>query len=184
MAMAAPPQEDPEGNLSSFLECPICYVPYDNTFKTPLLLPCSHTFCMECLSRLCLFHKKSQEFPCPLCRTPAQIPQEGVPKMQPNLEVVAKLPPEMQTLQEVWADGYKLCWMKKKDSSEGKGSLVTIHLLSSGGNERPGPEGLISIQQSGCRAFCHSVWGIGFTILTIGILLFTVLFLPIYMNSK
>lgn len=183
MAMATAPH-DPEDHLTSSLECPICYSSYDNIFKTPLLLPCSHTFCMECLSRLCLFHKKTQDFPCPLCRTSAQIPPEGVPKMQPNLEVVARLPPEMQTLQEVWADGYKLCWMKKKDSSEGKGSLVTLHLLSNGGENRPVPDRLVPIQQTGCRGFCQSVWGMGVAILTIGVLLFTVLFLPIYMNNK
>ncbi|XP_044124543.1 RING finger protein 223-like [Bufo gargarizans] len=167
MATTTPPPEDPEGHLTSFLECPICYVSYDNAFKTPLLLLCSHTFCMECLSRLCLFLKKSQEFPCPMCRSLAQIPPEGVPKMQPNLDVVAQLPPEMQTLEEVWADGYKLCWMKKKDSSEGKGSLVTLHLLTNGGENRPGPDpdGLISTEQSGCRAFCNSLWGMGITIL-------------------
>ncbi|KAG9464844.1 RING finger protein 223-like [Eleutherodactylus coqui] len=184
MAATTPRQEDPEEHLSSLLECPICYISYDNIFKTPLLLPCSHTFCMECLSRLCLFIRKSQEFPCPFCRTLAQIPQEGVPKMQPNLEIVAQLPSEMQTLQEVWADGYKLCWVKKKDSLEGKGSLVTLHLLSSSGEDQAGPDGLISVEQTGFRGFCQSVWGIGAAIIMIGILLFTVLFLPIYMNQK
>ncbi|KAG8547945.1 hypothetical protein GDO81_027076 [Engystomops pustulosus] len=184
MATAAPPPEDPEDHLPNLLECPICYVSYDNIFKTPLLLPCSHTFCMECLSRLCLFLKKSQEFPCPLCRCLAQIPPEGVPKIQPNLNVVAQLPQDMQVLQDVWVDGYKLCWMKKNDSSEGKGSLVTLHLLSNRGENRPSPEGLVSIEQTGCRAFCRSVWGIGVTIFTLGICLFTVLFLAIFLNKR
>ncbi|CAJ0968518.1 unnamed protein product [Ranitomeya imitator] len=175
---------DPEEHIGSLLECPICYVPYDNVFKTPLILPCSHTFCMECLSRLCLFLHKSQEFPCPFCRILAQIPPEGVPKMQPDLDVVAHLPPEMRTLQDVWADGCKLCWRKKNDSSEGRGSVVTLHLLSSGGEQRPAPGGLIVVQRTGCRAFFQSVWGIGLTILTVGILLFAVLFLPIYLNQK
>ncbi|KAM3912027.1 RING finger protein 223-like [Leptodactylus fuscus] len=184
MATATAPQEDPEEHLPNLLECPICYVSYDNAFKTPLLLPCSHTFCMECLSRLCMFLKKSQEFPCPLCRCLAPIPPEGVPKMQPNLDVVAQLPPDMQTLQDVWVDGYKLCWMKKKELSEGSGSLVTLHLLFNQGQNLPSPEGIVAIEQTGCRVFCNSVWGMVFTIFILGILLFTVLFLAVYLSEK
>ncbi|MEE6504749.1 hypothetical protein FKM82_005328 [Ascaphus truei] len=97
-------------HLENLPECPICYFSYDNIFKTPLLLPCLHTFCMECLSRLCLFLKQSQDFPCPLCRTLAHIPHGGVPNMQPNLDIVAQFPPAMQDLQEVWVEGHKLCW--------------------------------------------------------------------------
>ncbi|KAM5145482.1 RING finger protein 223-like [Mantella aurantiaca] len=184
MATDPPNEPEPEENLRNTLECPICYISYDNIFKTPLLLPCSHTFCIECLSRLCLFLKKSQDFPCPLCRNLAQIPPEGVPKMQPNLEIVAQLPPEMQKLQEVWLAGYKLCSRRKKDSEEDKGSLMEIQLLSNDRQNSLDPDGLITIEQNGCRAFIRSVWGIGFTIFILGILLFTVVFLPIYINRQ
>nr|DBA21246.1 TPA: hypothetical protein GDO54_017920 [Pyxicephalus adspersus] len=182
--MATDLPNEPGESLKNILECPICYVSYDNIFKTPLLLPCSHTFCMECLSRMCLFLRKSQDFPCPLCRNLAQIPPKGVPKIQPNFDIVAQLPPEMQILQEVWLVGYKLCSVKKKYTMEHKGSMMTIHLLSNDGQIPPAPDGLITIEQHGCRAFMRSVWGFGFTILLIVILLFVVLFLPIYMNRK
>lgn len=185
MATDPPNSCEPEENLRSMLECPICYISYDNIFKTPLLLPCSHTFCMECLSRLCLFLKKSQEFPCPLCRNLAPIPPEGgVPKIQPNLDIVAQLPPDLQNLQEVWLAGYKLCSVRKKDSPEDKMSLMEIHLLSNDHQSPPTSDGLITIEQHGCRTFMRSVWGIGCTIFILGILLFIVLFLPIYMLSK
>lgn len=184
MATDPPNEPEPEEDLKNSLECPICYITYDNIFKTPLLLPCSHTFCMQCLSRLCLFLKKSQDFPCPLCRNLAQIPPEGIPKIKPNLDIVAHMPPEMQNLQEVWLSGYKLCSVGKKDSVGAKGSLMTLQLLSNDQHIPPGPDRLITTGQHGCRAFIRSVWGVGFTILILGILLFTVLFLPIYMNIK
>ncbi|KAM9324290.1 RING finger protein 223-like [Gastrophryne carolinensis] len=175
--------EDPDDQDRNILECPICYNTYDNIFKTPLLLPCSHTFCLECLSRLCLFLKKSQDFPCPLCRDLTQIPSGGVPKMKPNLDIVAQMPPEMQSLQEVWLDGYKLCSLTKKDSDQDKGSLMTIHLLSDNNQIAPGPGGLVTVRHHRCRLFCGSIWGLVITILIIVILLFAVVFLPIYMNK-
>nr|XP_034310284.1 tripartite motif-containing protein 45-like [Crassostrea gigas] len=48
--------------------CPICF----ESFKTPRILPCLHTFCHNCLSSYILSTCKSKEspvgFPCPLCR--------------------------------------------------------------------------------------------------------------------
>ncbi|KAM8934351.1 RING finger protein 223-like [Pelodytes ibericus] len=165
------------------MECPICYISYDNVFQTPLLLPCSHTFCMECLSRLCLFLKQSQNFPCPLCRTPAQIPFGGVPKMQPNMDVVSQFPPDIQHLQEVWLQGHKLCCLRKDTLEPGQGSLVTVHLMGTGEGQA-GQEGLVSINQNLCRSFWQSLWGVGLSIFVIVLLLFTVVFLPVYINSK
>uniref|UniRef100_A0A8C5R7F2 RING-type domain-containing protein n=1 Tax=Leptobrachium leishanense TaxID=445787 RepID=A0A8C5R7F2_9ANUR len=167
--------------LTTSPECTICYLTYDNVFKTPLLLPCSHTFCMECLSRLCLFLKESQSFPCPLCRTSAPIPPGGVPKMQPNVDVVSQLPPDMQNLQNVWLDGHKLCWVRKDNAEQGKGSLVTVHLLPN----REGPpseDHLVSVNRNLCLAFLHSVWGVLLIIFTSSLLLFTLIFLLVYMN--
>ncbi|XP_053329141.1 E3 ubiquitin-protein ligase RNF186-like [Spea bombifrons] len=172
---------EPDAFLPSLTECPICYAFYDNVFKTPLRLPCSHTFCMECLSRLCLFLKQSQNFPCPLCRTSAQIPPGGVPKMQPNVDIVSRFPPAMQKLQEVWVDGHKLCWMKADDPEIGNGSLVTLHLLPGGAG---GQDSSVSVPQSLCRSFCRSIWGLGLSVLTVGLLVFTIVFIPVYVNSQ
>ncbi|KAM4661970.1 RING finger protein 223-like [Discoglossus pictus] len=188
MAEEASKPAIPEEHLRVSMECPICYFSYDNIFRTPLLLPCSHTFCMECLSRLCLFIKHTQDFPCPLCRTLAQVPPGGVPKMQPNPDIVVQFPPEMQQLQDVWLDGRKLCWVRKGDSDQDKGSLVAIQLLSNPGEHPTGTDGLINIQQPSflhwCRALCSSIWGLLLTILAIGLLLFAVVFLPVYLNRS
>ncbi|XP_063287841.1 RING finger protein 223-like [Pelobates fuscus] len=172
-------EEDPE---EIAMECSICYASYDNIFKTPMLLPCLHTFCMECLSRLCLFLKQSQSFPCPLCRTLAQIPFGGVPKMQPNLDFVSKFPHDMRNLQDVWLDGHKLCSVRKDGGDQSKGSLVTVLLMPSlvGPSQQ---DSVVSVNQHLCRSFWHSIWGLGFVIFMCGLILFTVVFLPLYMKS-
>ncbi|XP_070768436.1 tripartite motif containing 35-28 [Enoplosus armatus] len=41
------------------LTCPVCH----NIFRDPVLLPCTHSFCRECLQKSLQFNKK-----CPLCR--------------------------------------------------------------------------------------------------------------------
>ena len=33
-------------------ECKICYSPYNDTDKVPLVLPCGHTYCKECIKTL------------------------------------------------------------------------------------------------------------------------------------
>ncbi|CAL9705196.1 unnamed protein product [Knipowitschia caucasica] len=43
------------------LSCPVC----KDIFKDPLLLPCTHSSCRDCLQRSCTAHKK-----CPVCRNP------------------------------------------------------------------------------------------------------------------
>ncbi|XP_061167226.1 E3 ubiquitin-protein ligase TRIM45-like [Saccostrea echinata] len=65
--MASSSQE-PEVNCSDFTKCAICF----EQFKTPRYLPCSHSFCHECLSTHIVSTCNSKEDPvgfrCPLCR--------------------------------------------------------------------------------------------------------------------
>ncbi|XP_052092877.1 tripartite motif-containing protein 45-like [Mytilus californianus] len=57
------------GNLEIF-SCPIC----SETFKSPKILPCLHTFCEPCIHEFILSigrkkDNKISEFACPICRT-------------------------------------------------------------------------------------------------------------------
>ncbi|XP_063424887.1 E3 ubiquitin-protein ligase TRIM45-like [Mytilus trossulus] len=57
------------GNLEMF-SCPIC----SETFKSPKILPCLHTFCEPCIHEFILSigrkkDNKISEFACPICRT-------------------------------------------------------------------------------------------------------------------
>ena len=38
--------------MDSIFECQICYRGFNHTDKKPLSLPCGHTFCHECLTKL------------------------------------------------------------------------------------------------------------------------------------
>jgi len=56
------------------MECPIC----KNESQNLRLLPCIHSFCLECLERYCRDNLPGDDVPCPECRTDFRIPKKGV----------------------------------------------------------------------------------------------------------
>ncbi|XP_051895206.1 RING finger protein 223 [Pristis pectinata] len=105
-------------NSMEGLECAICFSSYDNIFKTPKLLECQHTFCLECLSRLMatMPAEQASDIVCPLCRHQTALPDNGTPALQTSQDLLAKLPPQLQLEEPVWVEGRKLC--HKKSSAE------------------------------------------------------------------
>src|SRR6218665_3992998 len=71
--------------LREITECPICM----NVFTDPRVLPCIHTFCLECLKRICETAPKNpgDKFPCPLCRKECLIPADGIDGVPKNFFV-------------------------------------------------------------------------------------------------
>ncbi|XP_040860626.1 E3 ubiquitin-protein ligase RNF183 [Ochotona curzoniae] len=51
-------------------ECPVCWNSFNNTFHTPKVLDCCHSFCLECLAHLSLVTPAQRRLLCPLCRQP------------------------------------------------------------------------------------------------------------------
>jgi len=68
--------------LGEITECPICM----SAFSDPRMLPCIHTFCLECLKRTAEADQKKpgDKMPCPLCRKDFIIPEDGMNGVQKN----------------------------------------------------------------------------------------------------
>lgn len=101
-----PGGEEPETNLEKIqpdlldqedAACAICLCAYDNAFKTPKLLSCRHTFCLECLARINVTSPKLEVLSCPVCRKPTPLPRsQDLPGLQDNQDVLRQLPPDRQ----------------------------------------------------------------------------------------
>lgn len=83
-------------------ECPVCFCSYDNVFKTPKLLACGHTFCLECLARINVSSVQIKTLSCPVCRELTEIRHgRDLPHLVNNEDIFRKLPPQMQRAQSV-----------------------------------------------------------------------------------
>lgn len=78
---------DYEDFNESFLTCSTCLCNYDGAEHNPKLLPCSHTICIECLTRIVATFARDSQFRCPVCRELITIPTGGVQALPPSFLV-------------------------------------------------------------------------------------------------
>ncbi|XP_061088118.1 E3 ubiquitin-protein ligase TRIM35-like isoform X2 [Conger conger] len=78
----------------SFLEEELCCSICCDTFKDPVVLQCSHSFCADCVNR-CWKEKRSRE--CPICRTKSSVPKPPVNLALKNIvELYLKQKPQSE----------------------------------------------------------------------------------------
>ena len=66
--------------LYDMTECSIC----TEVFTDPRVLPCQHTFCLQCLMDYGRHRRPGNRMPCPLCREEFTIPADGLTGMPKN----------------------------------------------------------------------------------------------------
>ncbi|XP_051788288.1 RING finger protein 223-like [Erpetoichthys calabaricus] len=175
-------------------ECSVCLSPYDNAFKVPLkLLPCAHTFCLECLAQLCLFMKPMQLLPCPLCRAPVTIPPGGAPALPMDTNVISQLPAHQRShICRVWMEGSELChwrlqppYNRQPMAENGTQDVVVRIQLIHPTTSMSQPADLITVRggriRHQCREMCRSFWCLTSLVFVTIVTLFSAIFFPIYL---
>ncbi|XP_062571304.1 tripartite motif-containing protein 2-like [Saccostrea cucullata] len=83
MVSREPSNIEPNVDLDS---CGICL----GDFKKPKILPCFHTFCLNCLKTYVDKTGRNEKFTCPLCLIETDLPPGGVERFQTNFYVKAE----------------------------------------------------------------------------------------------
>ncbi|XP_070548301.1 tripartite motif-containing protein 3-like [Ptychodera flava] len=110
----------PEDFSRRFLECSICL----DQYKNPKILPCYHSFCQECLEKMC--GKAAEKIACPVCNQQHELPAEGGVQALPNSTILNDLLDFASQSQSLMKDEQKdekisavhLCGSCKKKNAE------------------------------------------------------------------
>ena len=69
--------------VKELTECCVC----TEVMRDPRVLPCQHTFCLQCLVNCGSDKQPGNRMPCPLCRTEFTIPADGLSGTQKNYDM-------------------------------------------------------------------------------------------------
>ncbi|XP_014846905.1 PREDICTED: RING finger protein 225-like [Poecilia mexicana] len=90
-------RDTPPVDMLGDTECAVCFCSYDNVFKTPKLLACGHTFCLECLARINVTSPEIKTLSCPVCRVLTELPHgRDLPRLGNNQDIIGRLPADMR----------------------------------------------------------------------------------------
>ncbi|KPP75771.1 RING finger protein 183-like [Scleropages formosus] len=138
------------------LECAVCFSHFNNVFRTPKMLRCKHTFCLECLARMNIKSAQPNSVRCPLCRSLTPLPATGLPKLDNNPTILAYFPEAMQRVCSVRFIRSKGRLQLKRPKEAPTLSHCTVsHTLDIG---LPGPpDSSDGTQRLSCKPVCRAV---------------------------
>lgn len=142
-----PPEDDVEDT-----ECAVCFCTYDNVFKTPKLLVCGHTFCLECLARINVTSPELKTLSCPVCRELTELPHgQDLPRLGNNEDIIGKLPPDMQRALSIRfkRSKGKLLLKNPPPNSPTKTNILTLPKKSQEGQVTAGGDTQLSAMEQG-----------------------------------
>ena len=70
-------------SIDDLTQCAIC----QETLSQPKLLPCFHTFCLDCLRKSFEDRQPGAEVSCPVCRGTVAVPDDGFEALPPHFFV-------------------------------------------------------------------------------------------------
>ncbi|KAK5862028.1 hypothetical protein PBY51_017461 [Eleginops maclovinus] len=140
-----PPENDVEDT-----ECAVCFCSYDNIFKTPKLLVCGHTFCLECLARINVTSPELKTLCCPVCRELTELPHgQDLPRLGNNKDIIGKLPPEMHRVLSIRFKRSKGKLLLKNRPHSSTPKILTLPKKSQGGQVTAGGDLPLSALEQG-----------------------------------
>jgi hypothetical protein len=120
--------------LNAKFECSVCH----DVFQDPRILPCGHTFCLQCLQNIvqaAVTHNGNaavNKIPCPQCRTQFSVGSQNLQDLPRNYivaDLISSLPASSQCEQTVFCEIHS----NKKSSSIAKlaNALLVARVLVS-----------------------------------------------------
>ena len=82
-----------EGGSDEIIEKVVCGL-CSGEYKQPKLLPCFHSYCLECLEKYVETNVQGNAFDCPLCDATAEVPEGGVNEFERNIYFYSKFKSE------------------------------------------------------------------------------------------
>ena len=78
----------PVSGILDHLTCGICMEQYDRKKRVPKILPCEHTFCLDCLNNIRVSRTRME---CPMCRCQHSVSPDGFVTSRTVLDIVDEL---------------------------------------------------------------------------------------------
>ena len=112
---------DLKWRVTEIATCPICL----EDFKNSKILPCVHSFCLECLQGHCKDKVNGDDVACPVCRKEFQIPDPGLEALPYNF-FVQNLIDARDACLKAGEDLCEVC-VVEKDEDEGEIPPATMY---------------------------------------------------------